>query len=114
MSNSSQAFSQADKTASPEIQTKDVIPPQKMTLSERESVLTDGFNSGHNSDDGAVVVTVIEDVQHRGPVSSDTCPDRNEDNICSRGLFQTKMADLLFNLGQEPLRLFFFLHILYQ
>lgn len=31
--------------------------------------LTDGVDGGHDGDDGAVVVVVVEDVQHRGRLS---------------------------------------------
>lgn len=37
------------------------------------SILTDGVDGGNDGDDGTVVVMVIEDVQHRGPLSSNAC-----------------------------------------
>lgn len=31
--------------------------------------LTDGVHAGHDGDDRAVVVTVIKNIQHRGPIT---------------------------------------------
>lgn len=48
-----------------------VVSQEKQRLNERcgSPALTDGVHAGHDGDDGAVVVTVIKDVQHCGSIT---------------------------------------------